>query len=297
MVLTNLAGAQNPDNVPTSPQSSNSLPSNGARPGTPDRTGELSESDRIAAQLNQVLVAALTGQNAILNARTSDLLKHAGTVAPAIAAVMHRRGITLAQQWHVTKSIQRAGLGGELLDALAADDATTRAAAAQLCGALRLAESVAWLSDLLADPDEKVRDAAARALGRTGGRRAVDAPMGAVDKFPPRRLAVALAHGASDIDLDGLLRLGGKAQTVVVVALACGLRGDALRFPRLVALARDKNGPSEVRVAACRALGMIGDRAAAGVLRNLGTDPDSAVSEAATHALRRYHPGVQRFQA
>jgi len=51
-----------------------------------------------------------------------------------------------------------------------------------------------------------------------------------------------------------------------------------------------------VRAAACRALGMIGDRAAAGVLRNLGLDPDSAVSEAATHALRRYHPGVQRRQ-
>jgi hypothetical protein len=261
-----------------------------------DPTLEAAESQVIAAQINQALVSALTGQNAVLNAKASDLLAHVDVVAPVIASVMHRPGITLAQQWQVTKVIRRGGLGGELLDSLASPEPATRAAAAQLCGALRMAESVAWVSDLLSDPDEKVRIAAARALGRTGGRRAVDALMGAVEAFPPHRLALAIAHGASDIDLDGLLRSGGSAKTAVVVALACGLRADALRFPRLVAMARDRNGPSEVRAAACRALGMIGDRAAAGVLRNLGADPDSGVSEAATHALRRYHPGVQRRQ-
>jgi HEAT repeat protein len=120
--------------------------------------------------------------------------------------------------------------------------------------------------------------------------------VGAADSLPPHLLAIAIAHAASDIDLDGLLRLSGSTRTCVVVALACGLRGDALRFPRLVAMARDVNAPSEVRAAACRALGMIGDRAAAGVLRNLGGDKDSAVSAAATRALRRYHPGVQRKQ-
>jgi HEAT repeat protein len=232
----------------------------------------------------------------VLDVRASDLLAHADEVVPAIAAVMHRRGLTLAQQWHVTKAMQRGGLGGELLDALASDDPATRTAAARLCGALRLAEAVDWLRDLLADPDEQVQRAAARALGRTGGRRAVDALMGAADNLPPHLLAIAIAHAASDIDLDGLLRLSGSTQTCIVVALACGLRGDALRFPRLVAMARDRNAPSEVRAAACRALGMIGDRAAAGVLRNLGGDQDSAVSAAATRALRRYHPGVQRRQ-
>ena len=255
------------------------------------------DSQVIAAQVNQALVSALTGQNAVLDAKASVLLAHVDVVAPVIASVMHRPGITLAQQWRVTKVIRRGGLGGEILDSLASPEPATRAAAAQLCGALRMAESVAWLSDLLSDPDEHVRIAAARALGRIGGRRAVDALMGVVEAFPPHRLALAIAHGASDIDLDGLLRSGGGARTAVVVALACGLRADALRFPRLVAMARDRTGPSEVRAAACRALGMIGDRAAAGVLRNLGLDPDSAVSEAATHALRRYHPGVQRRQA
>ena len=255
------------------------------------------DPQQIAAKLNQALVAALSGQPAVLDATASELLANVDTVAPVISAFMQRRGITLVQQARVTKVISRAGLGGELLDALASPEAGTRAAAAQLCGALRLAESVSWLADLLSDPEEEVRAAAVRALGRTGGRRAVDALMGAVEVIPPYRLAVAVAHGASDIDLDGLLRAGGSSRTAVVVALACGLRGDALRFPRLVAIARDRSQPPEVRAAACRALGMIGDRAAAGVLRNLSSDPDTSVSEAATRALQRYHPGVQRPEA
>ena len=255
------------------------------------------DSQQIAAKVNQALVAALTGQATVLDAKASDLLANVDTVAPAISSVMQRTGITLAQQARVTKVISRAGLGGELLDALASPDADTRAAAAQLCGALRLAESVSWLADLLTDPEDEVSAAATRALGRTGGRRAVDALMGAVEAIPPYRLAVAIAHAASDIDLDGLLRSGGSSRTSVVVALACGLRGDALRFPRLVAIARDHGQPPEVRAAACRALGMIGDRAAAGVLRNLRSDSDTSVSEAATRALRRYHPGVQRPEA
>lgn len=246
--------------------------------------------------MNQALVSALTGQNAVLDASASDLLANVDTVAPAIAAVMQMGGITLAQQARVTRVISRAGLGGELLDAMVSPDASTRAAAARLCGALRLAEAVAWVADLLNDPDEKVRLAAARALGRTGGHRAVDALMEAVDEFPPHVMAVQLARAASDIDLDSLLRTGFSARTAVVVALACGLRADALRFPRLVSMARDRNASAEVRAAACRALGMIGDRAAAGVLRNLSSDADSSVSEAAAHALRRYHPGVQRIQ-
>jgi len=248
----------------------------------------------VAAQVNQALLSALTGQAVVVTAAAADLLANADTVAPAIASVMHRPGITLAQQWRVTQAIHKAGLDAELLDSLASPDAATRAAASKLCGALRLAEAVPWLSDLLNDPEESVRDAAARALGRTGGRRAVEALMAAVDRFPGQRLAVDIAHAASDIDLDGLLRSERNPQAIVVVALACGLRADALRFPRLIAIARDANADPQVRAAACRALGMIGDRAAAGVLRNLSSDQNQIVSEAAAHALRRYHPGLPR---
>jgi HEAT repeat protein len=114
------------------------------------------------------------------------------------------------------------------------------------------------------------------------------------DTIPAQRLAMDIARAASDIDLDAWLRRGGSVQATVVVALACGLRADALRFPRLMAMARDARIAPDVRAAACRALGMIGDRAAAGVLRNLSTDPDECVSGAASRALRRYHPGLPR---
>jgi HEAT repeat protein len=248
----------------------------------------------VAAQVGQALVSALAGRMTVLNVKASELLANAITVAPMISTVMHRSGVSLVQQWHVTQAISRAGLRAELLDSLASPDAQTRWAGAKLCGSLRLAEAVPWLSDLLQDPDEAVRDAAARALGRTGGRRAVEALMGAVDSLPAVRLAVDVARAASDIDLDGLLRKGGSATEGVVVALACGLRADALRFPRLVAIARDPTAPGAVRGAACRALGMIGDRAAAGVLRNLSYDKDPVVSNAAGRALRRYHPGLPR---
>jgi HEAT repeat protein len=248
----------------------------------------------LAAEVNQALVSALTGEPAVVSAKASELLAEADSVANAIGAVMHRPGITLAQQWSVTQTIRRAGLDAVLLDSLASPEATTRAAGAKLCGALRLAEAVPWLSDLLSDPDEKVRDSAAGALGRTGGRRAVDALMAAVERFQPERLAVDVAHAASDVDLDGLLRHGGSARAGVVVALACGLRADTLRFPRLVAMARDLRAPSDVRAAACRALGMIGDRAAAGTLRKLAIDQDAIVSSAAAHALRRYDPPLPR---
>ena len=244
--------------------------------------------------MNQALVSALTGQAVVVNASVADLLANADAVAGAIASVMHRRGITMAQQWRVTNALRRAGLDAQILDALASPDAATREAGAKLCGALRLAEAVPWLSDLLADLEERVRSAAARALGRTGGRRAIDALMASAERFPAQQLAVDIARGASDIDLDGLLRSERRPHAAVVVALACGLRADALRFPRLVAMARDAANEPQVRAAACRALGMIGDRAAAGVLRNLSSDPTEEVSGAAAHALRRYHPGLSR---
>jgi HEAT repeat protein len=239
-----------------------------------------------------VLVAALAGEPAILDAKASDLLAQAVPVASAITTVMSRA--TFAQQWRVAHTFVRAGLGGELLDALGSPEAATRAAGAELCGALRLAEAVPWLSDLLDDADAAVRATAARALGRTGGRRAVDALMAAVNRFTPHRLAMDVARAASDIDLDGLLRQPTTPEAGVVVVLACGLRADALRFPRLAAIARDQRAAPQVRAAACRALGMIGDRAAAGVLRNLTIDPNTTVSGAASHALRRYQPGPPR---
>ena len=248
----------------------------------------------MAAEVNQALVSALTGQPAVFNSPPSVLLESVDAVAPAISAVMHRPGITLAQQFRVNRALHRAGIDAAILDAMVSPEARTKIAAARLAGALRLADAVAWLADLLADPDDEVHKSAAHALGRTGGRRAVEALVDAAERSHPYDLAVNLARAASDIDLDGLLRQTEGSPAAVAVALACGLRADALRFPRLVAIARDPAAVPDLRAAACRALGMIGDRAAAGVLRNLTYDHDSVVSSAANRGLRRYHPGLPR---
>ena len=277
-----------PDNVATSPQNSTSLYADGRAPEAE------TSSILVASQVNQALVSALTGQPAVFNMRPADLLESVDRVAPAIAAVMHRPGITLAQQFRVNRALHRAGFDAAILDAFASPDPITRSAAARLAGALRLADAVAWLADLLEDPDAGVRRSAAVALGRTGGRRAVEALMASAERFHPHELAVNLARAASDIDLDGLLRQSDTSPAAVAVALACGLRADALRFPRLVAIARDPRADPELRAAACRALGMIGDRAAAGVLRNLTYDHNTVVSSAANRGLRRYHPGLPR---
>src|SRR6185437_16149713 len=171
----------------------------------------------IAAQVNQALVSTLTGQPAVFTARGYDMIANVDSVAPAIAAVMHRPGVTLAQQFMVNRALRRAGLDSEILDALASPDAQTRRAAARLCGAFRLAEAVPWLSDLLEDEDEPVRVEAARGLGRTGGRRAVEALMASGDRFNAHELAVNLARAASDLDLDGLLRSAGGTHASVAV--------------------------------------------------------------------------------
>jgi len=290
VVLTNLLGAHSPDNVPTSPPNSISLYADGRAPGAD------ASSAAIAARVNQALVSALTGQPAVFNMKPSELFASVDQVAPAMALVMHRPGITLAQQFRVNRALHRAGFDAAILDALVSPDVATRRAAARLAGSLCLSDAVAWLADLLDDADDSVRKAAAVALGRTGGRRSVEALVASAERFHPHDVAVNLARAASDIDLDGLLR---QTDTIappaaIAVALACGLRADALRFPRLVAIARDPENAAELRAAACRALGMIGDRAAAGVLRNLTYDHDPVVSNAATRGLRRYHPGLPR---
>ena len=242
---------------------------------------------RLAARVDQALNAALAGQPVVLDARASELLAEVGPVSAAVSAALDRAGPSLGQQWRVTQVFRRAGLGGELLDSLANADPTLRVAGARLCGALRLTEAVPWLGDLLADPSPAVQDAAMRALGKTGGGRAVEALVAGADQLPRCRLAIELSRAASDIDLEALLRRPASTQTTAVVVLACGLRGDTLRVPRLFDIAQDRSGDPQLRLAACRALSMIRDPATADMLRGLASDPDAGVKTAAARARMR----------
>ncbi len=244
---------------------------------------------RLAARLERVLNAALNAEPGVmLNTTASEILNEPSQVGAVVAAVLDRAGPGLTGQRRVTDAFRRAGVSDELVNALVSPDPVTRASAARLCGSLRLGEAVIWIEDLLQDSDAKVRDAAVRALAELGGRRAIEALMGSVNRLALHRLAISIARGATDLDIEALMRQPGSEKAATVTVLACGLRRDALRVTPLLGIAHDRRWPVQVRIAACRSLGMIGDPTAVGGLDVLAEkDPDPSVQKAAAQAWRR----------
>jgi HEAT repeats len=257
------------------------------------RSGAVSRvpRSRLAGQVERVLNAALAGEShVVLNATSAELLAEPYRVGAVIVAALQQAGPGLTGQWRITEPFRQGGLSGELLNSLVSPNPVTRAAAARLCGALRLTESVIWIEDLVKDENPKVKEAAVRALGLMGGRRAVEALMGAADRIPTHRLAIALAMAASDLDIEALMRQPASEKAAVVTVLACGLRRDALRVQPLLGIAHDRRWPKGVRIAACKSLGMIADPAASDGLRTLvQREPDADVKRAAVHAQKRLH--------
>jgi HEAT repeat protein len=250
------------------------------------RTG--APRSRLAARVERVLSTTLAGEpRTTLNAKASELLDDAGPVAEVISAAFDR-ATGLTEHLLVTRAFSSSGLDAELVNSLASRDPDVRIAAAQLCAALRLTDAVPWLGDLMDDSDARVRDAAVRALGRSGGHRAVDILMAAVGRAPQHRLAIELSRAATDLDIEMLIRKPASLQAAVVAVLACGLRKDRLRVNLLLGIAHDRRWPADVRVAACRALGMIGDPASVAGIRGLLADPEPSVQEAAGKAHRRF---------
>jgi len=243
----------------------------------------------VAAQVERVLNAALAGEpQVVLNASAAELMAEPYKVGAVIVAALEQAGPGLTGQWRITEPFRRSGLAEALLNSLVNPNPLTRAAAARLCGALRLTGSVMWLADLVQDKNPKVRDAAIRALGLVGGRRSVEALMSAADKIPTHRLAIALSMAASDLDIEALMRQPDSEKAAVVTVLACGLRRDTLRVPPLLGIAHDRRWPKAVRIAACKSLGMIADPTSADGLRTLvQREQDADVKQAAMRAQRR----------
>ena len=253
---------------------------------------------RLASKLERVLNTVLGGDHrVVLDVKSSELLAEAEGVSQVITAALERAGPGLAIQTTLTQAFRRSGLDADLIDSLGSSDPAVRIAGARVCGALRMPEAVPWLADLLDDPVPAVREVAIRALGKAGGRRVVDALMSRVESLPQYRVAKELSRAASDIDLESLLRETGNARAIVTVLMACGLRGDALRTPLLVRMAQDSDCDTQVRVAACRAVAMIGDPAGADAMRTLGTDPDDAIRKAALRARMRISAAMRRGSA
>jgi HEAT repeat protein len=247
------------------------------------------QRSRLAARIDRVLTAAIAGDRAVsLNAKASELIAEAVPVAAVIGAAFDRAGSGLTGHLRVTQAFRTVGLDTDLVNLLVSPDPDTRIAATRLCSALQLTDAVPWLADLMEDDNPRVREAAIRGLGRSGGHRAVEVLMTAVDRVPQHRLAIELSRAASDLEIETLLRKPPSVQAAVVTVLACGLRKDKLRVASLLGLAHDRRWPSTVRVAACRALAMIGDPATAAGLSGLGAEPDISVREAAAKAHRRF---------
>jgi len=244
---------------------------------------------RVAGRVDRVLNTAIVGERAaVLNVTASELLAEPVPVARTLGAALGRPGVGIIGHWMVQELLRRSNLYSDLLNALVNPNPVTRAAAARVCAAARMTDSVLWLGDLVRDKNPAVRDAAVRALAQLGGRRAVEVLMSSRDVVPQYRLAIALARAATDVDIEALMRNPEDEAAAIATVLASGLRGDVLRVPPLLGIAHDRRWPKKVRKAACKALATIGDRSAADGLKRLALyDPDPDVKTAADRAHLR----------
>ena len=266
------------------------LRSNGSNTRTALQTqSRIVTRSRVAGRVDRVVNTALAGErSAVLNLTVAELLSEPEAVAAAIGAAVDRPGAGVMGHWMVHELLRRSAVYDDLLNSLGSPNPLTRAAAARVCGAARLTESVLWIGDMLEDPNPKVRHAAVRALAQMGGRRAVERLMSAAGRVPVYRLAIALSRAASDLDIEALMRQPASEDAAVATVLASGLRRDVLRVSPLLGIAHDRRWPKKVRVAACKALATIGDRSAADGLHRLAmSDPDPSVKSAADRAYRR----------
>ena len=169
-------------------------------------------------------------------------------------------------------------------------------AAASLLGATGCAAAVPLVEPLARDPDWIVRGAAVAALGRLGGYDAGRALLAAVnDEEEGVRVAAAVALGRMG-DRSAVPALLGRLEeedsddVVSALAAALGELRDAGAVPTLAQLARfvagvfQRHAPT-VRVAAVRALGMIGTPEARALLEQLRDDKVPEVRAAAVQAL------------
>lgn len=267
------------------------LRSNGSdtRPAVPATPRQMGRS-RVAGRVERVVNTALDGQKAaVLNATVAELLAEPESVAGAIESALDRRPEAgVMGHWMVQELLRRSDLHDGLVNALSSPNPVTRAAAARVCAAARLTDSTIWIGDLLADGNPRVRHAAARSLGRLGGKRAVDILMESSEEIPLYRLAIELSRAATDVDIEALMRRPVSETAAVATVLASGLRRDVLRISPLLGIAHDRRWPKRVRVAACMSLAAIGDRSAADGLKRLADhDPDEDLQAAAERAHRR----------
>jgi len=159
-----------------------------------------------------------------------------------------------------------------------------RVTGARIAGALRIYETVPWLSPLLAAQDPSVADAAARALGKIGGNPSASALLFAIRRRGPnRRLISELARGAPDLFIESAIGERQKPTVGPALAIAAGLRRRHTAISHLAMLVQ--RGSRRERVISCRALGWIGAATAIPLIRAGLDDRDWKIRMSAAKAL------------
>lgn len=159
-----------------------------------------------------------------------------------------------------------------------------RVTGARIAGALRIYETVPWLSPLLVAQEPAVADAAARALGKIGGSSSASALLFAIRRRGPnRRLISELARGAPDLFVESALDERQKPTVRPALAVAAGLRRRHTAISHLAALVQ--RGSRRERVISCRALGWIGATTTIPLIRDALDDRDWKTRLSAAKAL------------
>lgn len=245
------------------------------------------------------------------------------TAMIVLAVVALLLPIAAVHLWGETAEARRAA---EWIDDLESGEAAIREAAAWRLGSVRSERATGPLIERLADPDPRVRGVAARALGRIGDPEAL-APLARLLGDPDPRVRELTVLGLEALDVGDveahLIRaledpeMGVRAIAVSALADRDGAqvelalasvastdpdphtRGMAISalgkrsaeggtvVPALVALLGYREG--EVREAAARALGRIGDPGVVPrLVGRLGEEPDAVVRQTIVEALAAF---------
>ena len=181
-------------------------------------------------------------------------------------------------------ALRNSGAADTLIERLAAESPSQRIRSARVIGALRLYDAVPWVAELLASSDRGVSDAAARALGKTGGRNSASALVLAIQRRGlSRRLVAELARAAPDMFLEVAMGETQRPAVRPALAMAAGLRRRRTAINPLIALVQ--HGSQRERAISCRALGWIGAGTAVPVLMGALRDRDWKTRMSAAKAL------------
>jgi HEAT repeat protein len=185
----------------------------------------------------------------------------------------------------LSTALRRGTVHAFLLDGLQEADVPAKRRIIAVLGRLEMEDAVPWLAPLLGSPIEAVRIEAARALGRIGGARASDALVKALywRRGSSTRLVMELARAAPNLYLERALVNPHHSGIRAWLAVAAGLRRRRTAVASLVHVIA--SGSRTERIAACRALGWIGDPTVVPAIQYLLDDAGWQVRAAAAKAL------------